>query len=200
LIKYLLLSIYKKIDNTIQNNGLYDQYQEIKSRFGKKVIIESLDINEFVLDGFETALKSYTKNPKSKVLSLRLINWIKLIGHYSNLEFDLSIIKAENKDPLLSFKQVRAIELMLRDIIYENHENQADLIKKLKTFFNSNTIDNWIKNADKTGILSGTTFNELSALFINKNPGSLIPGVPASETNAILISFSIISEIIISTT
>ena len=168
LIKYLLLSIYKKIDNTIQNNGLYDQYQEIKSRFGKKVIIESLDINEFVLDGFETALKSYTKNPKSKVLSLRLINWIKLIGHYSNLEFDLSIIKAENKDPLLSFKQVRAIELMLRDIIYENHENQADLIKKLKTFFNSNTIDNWIKNADKTGILSGTTFNELSTLFINK--------------------------------
>ena len=169
LIKYFLSSIYKKIDASFQEVGLFESYQKIKSKNGKKLIIEKLSINEFVINGFEIALKSYTKNPDSKVLALRLINWINLIGHYSNLEFDLSSIKSEKKDPLLSFKQVRAIELLLRDIIYENHENQAELIKKLKSFFNSNTIDGWIKNADKTGILSGTTFNELSTLFINKN-------------------------------
>ena len=169
LIKDFLSSIYKKIDTSFQEVGLFVSYQKIKSKNGKKLIIEKLSINEFVINGFEIALKSYTKNPDSKVLSLRLINWINLIGHYSNLEFDLSSIKSEKKDPLLSFKQVRAIELLLRDIIYENHENQAELIKKLKSFFNSNTIDGWIKNADKTGILSGTTFNELSTLFINKN-------------------------------
>lgn len=168
LIKKLLITIYTKIDTSFQEVGLFESYQKIKSKNGKKLIIEKLSINEFVINGFEIALKSYTKNPDSKVLALRLINWIKLIGHYSNLEFDLSSIKSEKKEPLLSFKQVRAIELLLRDIIYENHENQAELIKKLKTFFNSNTIDAWIKNADKTGILSGTTFNELSTLFINK--------------------------------
>lgn len=169
LIKDFLSTIYKKIDTSFQEVGLFESYQKIKSKNGKKLIIEKLSINEFVINGFEIALKSYTKNPDSKVLALRLINWINLIGHYSNLEFDLSSIKSEKKDPLLSFKQVRAIELLLRDIIYENHENQAELIKKLKSFFNSNTIDGWIKNADKTGILSGTTFNELSTLFINKN-------------------------------
>ena len=168
LIKKLLITIYTEIDNSFQEVGLFESYQKIKSKNGKKLIIKKLSINEFVINGFEIALKSYTKNPDSKVLALRLINWIKLIGHYSNLEFDLSSIKSEKKEPLLSFKQVRAIELLLRDIIYENHENQAELIKKLKTFFNSNTIDAWIKNADKTGILSGTTFNELSTLFINK--------------------------------
>ena len=169
LIKKLLSIIYTKIDTTFQEIGFFESYQKIKSKNGKKLIIEKLSINEFVINGFEIALKSYTKNPDSKVLALRLINWIKLIGHYSNLEFDLSLIKSEKKDPLLSFKQVRAIELLLRDIIYENNENQAELIKKLKTFFNSNVIDAWIKNADKTGILSGTTFNDLSSLFINKN-------------------------------
>jgi len=169
LINNLLVKIYKKIDNSIQDKGLFEIYQKIKSKNGKKVIIEKLSINEFILNGFEIALRSYTKNPESKVLALRLINWSKVIGHYSKIEFDLSLIKSESKDPLLSFKQVRAIELLLRDIIYENHENQAELIKKLKTFFNSNVIDNWIKNADKTGVLSGTTFNELSTLFINKN-------------------------------
>jgi len=169
LIIKLLSTIYSKIDSNFQELGLFESYQKIKSKNGKKVIIEKLSINEFVINGFEIALKSYTKNPESEVLALRLINWIKLIGHYSKIEFDLTLIKSEKKDPLLSFKQVRAIELLLRDIIYENHENQADLIKKLKTFFNSNVIDNWIKNADKTGVLSGTTFNELSTLFINKN-------------------------------
>ena len=169
LINNLLVKIYKKIDNSIQDKGLFEIYQKIKSKNGKKVIIEKLSINEFILNGFEIALRSYTKNPESKVLALRLINWSKVIGHYSKIEFDLSLIKSESKDPLLSFKQVRAIELLLRDIIYENHKNQAELIKKLKTFFNSNVIDNWIKNADKTGVLSGTTFNELSTLFINKN-------------------------------
>ena len=169
LITKLLVKIYKKIDDSIQDKGLFEIYQKIKSKNGKKVIIEKLSINEFILNGFEIALRSYTKNPESKVLALRLINWIKVIGHYSKMEFDLSLIKSKKKDPLLSFKQVRAIELLLRDVIYENHENQAELIKKLKTFFNSNVIDNWIKNADKTGVLSGTTFNELSTLFINKN-------------------------------
>ena len=169
LINKLLSKIYKKIDDSIQDKGLFEIYQKIKSKNGKKVIIEKLSINEFILNGFEIALRSYTKNPESKVLALRLINWSKVIGHYSKIEFDLSLIKSESKDPLLSFKQVRAIELLLRDIIYENHKNQAELIKKLKTFFNSNVIDNWIKNADKTGVLSGTTFNELSTLFINKN-------------------------------
>jgi TolB-like protein len=169
LITKLLVKIYKKIDDSIQDKGLFEIYQKIKSKNGKKVIIEKLSINEFILNGFEIALRSYTKNPESKVLALRLINWIKVIGHFLKMEFDLSLIKSEKKDPLLSFKQVRAIELLLRDIIYENHENQAELIKKLKTFFNSNVIDNWIKNADKTGVLSGTTFNELSTLFINKN-------------------------------
>ena len=38
------------------------------------------------------------------------------------------------------------------------------------------------------------------ALLINKNPGSLIPGVPASETSAISISFILISEMIKFTT
>ena len=165
----MLSKIYKKIDDSIQDKGLFEIYQKIKSKNGKKIIIEKLSINEFILNGFEIALRSYTKNPESKVLALRLINWSKVIGHYSKIEFDLSLIKSESKDPLLSFKQVRAIELLLRDIIYENHKNQAELIKKLKTFFNSNVIDNWIKNADKTGVLSGTTFNELSTLFINKN-------------------------------
>ena len=168
-IENLLIKIYNKIDDSNESKGLFELYQKIKSKKGKKTIIENLTINEFVLNGFEIALRSYTKNPESKVLALRLINWIKLIGHYSSIDFDMSLIKSDKKDPLLSFKQVRAIELLLRDIIYENHENQAELIKKLKTFFNSKTIDNWIKNADKTGVLSGTTFNELSTLFINKN-------------------------------
>ena len=122
LIKKLLITIYTEIDNSFQEVGLFESYQKIKSKNGKKLIIKKLSINEFVINGFEIALKSYTKNPDSKVLALRLINWIKLIGHYSNLEFDLSSIKSEKKEPLLSFKQVRAIELLLRDIIYENNE------------------------------------------------------------------------------
>ena len=76
LINKLLVKIYKKIDDSIQDKGLFEIYQKIKSKNGKKVIIEKLSINEFILNGFEIALRSYTKNPESKVLALRLINWI----------------------------------------------------------------------------------------------------------------------------
>ena len=50
-----------------------------------------------------------------------------------------------------------------------------------------------VPGKQKTGILFSF------ALFTNKNPGSLIPGVPASETRAISKSFSLISLIIKST-
>lgn len=163
--------INKELGNADDSDNQIVVYKKFKSKISKSDICKTLLINEQMLIGFETALFTYEKHKENeslkKVAFLRLANWLNTINNVSGFGTKINIEEINSKEHT-AIKQVRAIELVLRDLIYDQHDGSEGVINKLNSFFKSETVQKWIKSADETGVLSGTTFNELSALFLDK--------------------------------
>jgi TolB-like protein len=148
----------------------FDDYKKIKSILSGKTLAQKLTITEAMLSEFEEALKQYFQfrdvNEKSRLACFRISLWLETICKNLNLSFSLeeSISNEE-----IAIKQVRALELIIRDVVNENLGGKENVLSKLQELFKQDVIDKWLKSADETGILSGTTFSELSNIFLDKN-------------------------------
>ena len=122
------------------------------------------------LNGFELALYNFEKFKEDKSLNkisfLRVANWLNTLDNFSDLNLSVEFESIALKEDL-TYKQVRAIE-SIRDIIYDFNNGPGGVTQKLDELFKSEVIQKWIKNSDDSGVLSGTTFNELSSLFLDK--------------------------------
>lgn len=171
LIEAKIEIINNKIGNSNSNDKPIDSYKKFKSKISKSDICKSLAINEQMLNGFETTLFAFEKHKENqsvkKIAFLRLANWLNTINKTSGLDTKIDIDKINSQENT-AIKQVRAIELVLRDLIYDQHDGKEGITSKLNEFFKSEIVQKWIQSADETGVLSGTTFNELSALFLDK--------------------------------
>jgi TolB-like protein len=147
-----------------------DEYKKIKSSLSGKTLAQKLMITEAMLSEFEEALKQYFQfrdvNEKSRLACFRISLWLETICKNLNLPFSLeeSISNEE-----IAIKQVRALELIIRDVVNENLGGKKNVLAKLQELFKQDVIDKWLKSADETGILSGTTFSELSNIFLDRN-------------------------------
>lgn len=147
-----------------------DEYKKIKSSLSGKTLAQKLMITEAMLSEFEEALKQYFQfrdvNEKSRLACFRISLWLETICKNLNLPFSLeeSISNEE-----IAIKQVRALELIIRDVVNENLGGKKNVLSKLQELFKQDVIDKWLKSADETGVLSGTTFSELSNIFLDKN-------------------------------
>lgn len=164
-INRFLLPDFNFTENT------FSDYKSIKSKLSSKVIEEKLNINSNQLQQFELALRYFDKhkdNSKLKNIStLRLIGWLETISKTTEEDFTVNVDKIIS-DENIAIKQVRALELLLRDIILSHTGGKDNLLLELNELFKSEIINKWINNADETGVLSGTTFSELSTLFLDK--------------------------------
>jgi len=155
----------------VQDFTLYD-WKLVKSKLSGKVISEKLKLNESLFSLFEDTLFNFIKfqnNPKSeKTASLRLLLWLETISKNIDIELNVNIPDAEKNEDT-TFKQVRAIELILRSLINEQIGGNEELLDILGNIFKTDIIEKWQKSSDETGILSGTTFSELSNILLNKN-------------------------------
>ncbi len=155
----------------VQDFTLYD-WKLVKSKLAGKVISEKLKLNESLFSLFEDTLFNFIKfqnNPKSeKTASLRLLLWLETISKNIDIELNVNIPDAEKNEDT-TFKQVRAIELILRSLINEQIGGNEELLDILGNIFKTDIIEKWQKSSDETGILSGTTFSELSNILLNKN-------------------------------
>ena len=147
-----------------------ESYRKLKSTISSKEIATKLGINENMLVEFEEAIKQFythQDNPEKNRLScLRAGLWLETITKNLNVPFEFELALSTEEQAI---KQVRALELIIRDVITEQLGGTENVILKLKELFKQDVIDKWIKSADKTGILSGTTFSELSNVFLDKN-------------------------------
>lgn len=147
-----------------------DAYKSIKSKLSAKVISEKLGITEPMLFEFEEALRQYflfrDDSKKGKISCFRISLWLETICKKLNISFNLeeSISNEE-----IAIKQVRALELLIRDIVNENLGGKEKVLSKLQSLFKQEIVEKWLKSADETGVLSGTTFSELSNIFLDKN-------------------------------
>ncbi|MFY7936241.1 MAG: STY4199 family HEPN domain-containing protein [Flavobacterium sp.] len=170
-IQLFLSRMIEAIYPEIQEFTVYD-WKLVKGRLSGKSIADKLKINESLLGIFEDTLFNYFKslnNPSNeKTASLRLLMWLETISKNLNIKLNVDIPSANlNEDT--TFKQVRAIELILRSLIHEQIGNNEELLTILSNIFKNEVVEKWKSSSDETGILSGTTFSELSNILLNKN-------------------------------
>ena len=148
----------------------FETYKSIKSKLSAKVTAEKMGITEPMLFEFEEALRQYFQfrddNKKGRISCLRISLWLETICKKNNLSFSLYETISNEE---LAIKQVRALELLIRDVVNENLGGNENVLLKLQSLFKQEVIEKWIKSADETGVLSGTTFSELSNIFLDKN-------------------------------
>jgi phosphoglycolate phosphatase-like HAD superfamily hydrolase len=169
-------SIQSSLNKAFQSIGLeneefsLDQYKKLKSKNSGAELASKLGLNEHMLTEFEEAIKQFythKDNPEKNRLScLRAGLWLETVTKNLNIPFEFeSALSTEDQ----AIKQVRALELIIRDVITEQLGGTENVILKLQELFKQDVIDKWLKSADNTGILSGTTFSELSNVFLDKN-------------------------------
>jgi len=168
-IQGTLNSIINIIDKDASEFNM-EIWKKCKSRFSGAKIAEELGISVPMLTEFEETLKQYYTSQdnidKERLGCLRISLWLETISKNVNIPFafDLALTTEET-----AIKQVRALELIIRDVITEQLGGTDNVIVKLKDLFKQDVIDKWIKSADNSGILSGTTFSELSNILLDKN-------------------------------
>ena len=168
-------SFLSKLINTINPHiaeyTLYD-WKILKGKLSGKILADKLKMNEALLMMFEDTLYNYekfkTNELSQKSVSLRLLLWLETISDNLNIELTVDLPSLINNEDT-SLKQVRAIELILRSLVYEQIGSNDEVITVLSEIFNNDVIQKWQSNAEKNNILSGTTFSELSNILLNNN-------------------------------
>lgn len=170
-IETFLNSMINAVYPGVEGFSLYD-WKLIKGKLSGKVVSEKLGLNESLLVLFEETLYGYEKNKNNEVFErtscLRLLLWLETISKNLNIALDVPLDFKENSDDV-SFKQVRAIELILRSLINEQIGTNEELLNVLGSIFKAEIVQKWQSGSDDSGILSGTTFSELSNILLNKN-------------------------------
>jgi TolB-like protein len=170
-IESFLNKVLHHLNSNIEEYKL-EVWKKEKSKQSTTILSSKLGLNESMFNEFETALYQFEQykedSSKSKIACVRLCLWLETISKATKIEFNIDFENALLNEEL-AIKQVRAMELLIRDVVSDQIGGNENIITKLQTLFKQEVIDKWIKSADETGILSGTTFSELSNILLDKN-------------------------------
>lgn len=171
-IEYLLDLVLSEIEPFGKNIDIVMFLKSLKNKYSSKGVAQKLEITTSALDELEFRLKNYLDKKKDKILNetnaLRLIVSLEYITKIKKISKNKELIK-DGKKEQDSVKHVRVLELIVRDIVYNQIGDNESLLVNLAEIFNDDVIKSWIKNADESGLLSGTSFSELSSIFLAQN-------------------------------
>jgi TolB-like protein len=169
IIQSSLNNVFQAINSENQEFTL-NLYRKYKSKISGSEIASKLGISDQMLVEFEEAIKQFYAHQdnleKNRLACFRVGLWLETITKNLKIHFEFEAALSSEE---LAIKQVRALELLIRDVITEQLGGTENVIFELKELFKQDVIDKWLKSADNTGILSGTTFSELSNIFLDKN-------------------------------
>jgi TolB-like protein len=156
--------------NFSQSEFTPETYRSEKALRSGNLLARGLGLTSSMLPDFEAAMYQYFINRnipnKSRIACFRIALWMETISKYLNIPFRIDeVISTEE----IALKQTRALELMIRDVLTEELGGNENVIMRLRELFKQEVIDKWVSGADHTGILSGTTFSELSNILLDKN-------------------------------
>ena len=168
-IQSTLNTIISKLDSNSSEFSVAN-WKTLKGRLSAIKLASLIQLNEGMLNEFEEAMKQFYNHQndlkKGRLACLRVALWLETITKNMSISFEFE--KALSSEEI-AIKQVRALELIIRDVITEQLGGKENVILKLQELFKQDVIDKWIKSADQSGVLSGTTFSELSNILLDKN-------------------------------
>jgi TolB-like protein len=168
-IQNTLNAIIYKLDSNSSEFSVAN-WKTLKGKLSSSKLASLIKLNEGMLNEFEEAMKQFYNHQndlkKGRLACLRIALWLETITKNMSISFQFD--KALSSEET-AIKQVRALELIIRDVITEQLGGKENVILKLQELFKQDVIDKWIKSADQSGVLSGTTFSELSNILLDKN-------------------------------
>ena len=169
LIKDTLDTILKQVLH-VDDAFSIENFVKLKGLHSSKGLAVKLGISEAMLVDFETALRQFFQlkdHPeKGRIACFRMSLFLEKICNTNDIPFGIEETISNEE---LAIKQVRALELIIRAVVNENLGGKESVVKKLQELFKEEVVQKWLKSADETGILSGTTFSELSSILLDKN-------------------------------
>lgn len=168
-IQSTLNTIISKLDSSSTEFSVAN-WKTLKGRLSAIKLASLIQLNEGMLNEFEEAMKQFYNHQsdlkKGRLACLRIALWLETITKNMSIPFEFDkVLSSED----IAIKQVRALELIIRDVITEQLGGKENVVLKLQELFKQDVIDKWIKSADQSGVLSGTTFSELSNILLDKN-------------------------------
>jgi len=161
---------YISNDSFEYSENIQNDYRMLKSKYSLKEIVEKLNVNEAEFAEFERALSAYLKyinDPDLKNISmLRLANILSVLSKKSSRNFNVDIENVQTAE-ITAIKQIRALELVMRDMIYSHTGGAEEFVRRINEIIKADVVDKWLDNADESGLLSGSTFSELSTVFLD---------------------------------
>lgn len=178
LVKFITFLAGAPVDPAASLDDLAKSYADAKGKQGRDAVAGKIGMNDAELTMFDATLRegvrrvgrlapdapSYeTRN--STIAALRLLSWLETIADRKpDFAFTVTL---PGQDDEIGRKQVRALEMILRSLITERYEDQPALIARLKELLSEKVVQQWLTSADRGDVLSGTTFSELSSLFVS---------------------------------
>ena len=148
----------------------------LKSKLGRKELAAKLGINEHEMGALEVTLADVQRwqgapveTPRRedviRLASLAALQWLEVLcprvgAAVPGLGMTSSLTDEQ------AAAQVRALELVLRELIHESYRGQDALLTRLREVFKAETLAKWTRSAD---VLAGMSFGELASFFVSRD-------------------------------
>lgn len=178
LVKLMSYLSGQPVDPAESLDDLAKRYADAKGKQGRDAVAQKLGMNDAELTMFDATLREAVRRVSrlapdapsyeqrnTTIAALRLLSWLETIAdRQPGFDFGVTL---KDQDDEVGRKQVRALELIIRSLITERYEDQPKLIERLKSLLSEKVVQQWLASSDRGDVLSGTTFSELSSLFVS---------------------------------
>lgn len=178
LVKFISFLNGAPADPAATLDDLAKAYADAKGKQGRDAVAAKIGMNDAELTMFDATLREGVRRVSrlapdapphetrnTTIAALRLLSWLETIAD-RKADFAFSVT-LPGQDDEVGRKQVRALELIIRSLITERYEDQPALVARLKDLLSEKVVQQWLTSADRGDVLSGTTFSELSSLFVS---------------------------------
>lgn len=159
---------YRMLDDARNENGNWINVGELLG-FNRQQMLDYADH----LRGLRNCDDVQNLDPgtlnKCLIACLQIVNLLELAKHkHPQLNWDSRYSLPDETSEDNAVRQMRAIELLIRQVIDEAWADQQKLAERLRTLFDKDQVARIMKSAEKDNILSGTLLEQLRIIFSNK--------------------------------
>lgn len=158
---------YRMLDDARNENGNWIKVGELLG-FNQQQMLDYADLMRGLrgCDDIQN-LDPKTLN-KALIASLQIVNLLELAKYkHPHLNWDSRYSLPDEASEDNAVRQMRAIELLIRQVIDEAWADQQKLTARLHTLFSKEQVARIMKSAEKDNILSGTLLEQLRLIFSN---------------------------------
>ncbi|MDV7021263.1 STY4199 family HEPN domain-containing protein [Atlantibacter subterranea] len=159
---------YRMLDDARNENGNWIKVGELLG-FNRQQILDYVDLMRGLRGCDDVQNLDPIALNKCLIDSLQIVNLLELAKHkYPQLNWDSRYSLPDETSEDNAVRQMRAIELLIRQVIDEAWADQQKLAERLQTLFGKEQVARIMKSAEKDNILSGTLLEQLRIIFSNQ--------------------------------